>query len=137
MYYTQNPVKAFTWTIPPLEWIEADMSIKDLKGAVKYLEEMKGLPEIDPHQVELVKRMSVPMYENTDHQISWTITGIAALACGLLVLGVCAKTWCCVPRYNHLPFAGVSFVKDPTEPQDNQELREESGSRAQILTRPH
>ena len=81
--------------------------------------------------------MSVPMYENTDHQISWTITGIAALACGLLVLGVCAKTWCSVLWYNHLPFAGVSFVKDPMEPQDNQELHEELGSRAQILTRPH
>ena len=57
IYYTENPVKAFTWTIPPLEWLEADISIKYLKGAVKYLEEMKGLPEIDPHQVELVKRM--------------------------------------------------------------------------------
>ena len=81
--------------------------------------------------------MSVPMYENTGHQISWTITGIAALACGLLVLGVCAKTWCCNPRYNHLPFARVSFVKDPTELQDNQELHEELGSRAQMLTRSH
>ena len=39
------------------------MSIKDLKGAVKYLEDMKGLPEIDPQQIELVKRISVPLYK--------------------------------------------------------------------------
>ena len=28
----------------------SDMSIKNLKGAVKYMEEMKGVPEIDPQK---------------------------------------------------------------------------------------
>lgn len=111
IYYSAPP-KAFTWTIPPLKWLEADMSITDLSSAVKKLEGMKGLPKIDPHQVELVKRMSVPVYENTGHQISWVLAGIAALGCSLVVLGVCAKAWCCGPRSQHLAYSGVAYRQE-------------------------
>ena len=115
IYYSAPP-KAFTWTIPPLAWLESDMTITDLSTAVRTLEGMKGLPRIDPHQVDLVKRMSVPLYQNPGHQISWALAGLAAFGCCLLVLGVCVKTWCCGAPPIHLDEYSGAEYKNSQDP---------------------
>lgn len=111
IYYTAPP-KAFTWTIPAVKWLEDDMSIDDLSSAVEILESMKGLPKIDPHQVNIIRKMHVPYYRNTGIQISWIFAGTAFLFGGFLILGVCAKTWCCRISTTTPKFDGANFQKN-------------------------
>ena len=101
LYYTLPP-KAFQWTLPSLDWIQADMSVKDLSEAVKKLESLNGIPPIDPNQAAIITKLHQPFYHDKPRLITMTSVGVCILVVMLLCLCAYGRAWCCRHRLQSL-----------------------------------
>ena len=85
LYEQESPLK-YKWTLPPLEFLANDTSIKDLNSAMEKLSQIKGLPKITPQAIERIRNMDRPFYEKPFPLIS-LVVALAGLMLVSLLLG--------------------------------------------------
>ena len=53
----------FKWTLPVVEFLQNDTSIKDLEGAMEKSKDVKGLPKITADTIAKIKAFHTPFYQ--------------------------------------------------------------------------
>ena len=93
LYYTAQP-KSYQWTLPSLDWLKKDMSIKDLTEAVHKLDKIHGLPPIDPQQADILRQLQTPFHQKPTNWMSIGLAIFAVLGVATLCLCAYCRAWC-------------------------------------------
>ena len=85
--FTTAEALKFKWTLPGVEFLQNDTSIKDLEGAMEKLKDIKGLPKITADTIAKIKAFHTPFYQKPLPTAA-IVLGMLALILILSLLGV-------------------------------------------------
>ena len=83
----------YEWSLPPLDFFENDLDIKDLETAVQKLESFKGVPEITSGSIQKLRQMQRPLVRNYPLLGTMAIAGIALVIVIGLILAICFQAY--------------------------------------------
>ena len=81
----------YQWTLPPLDFFEDDVEIKDLETAVKKLESFQGVPEITSATIQKLHHMQRPLVKNYPLLGTMAMAGISLAAVIIIILAICIQ----------------------------------------------
>ena len=81
----------YQWTLPPLDFFEDDVEIKDLETAVKKLESFQGVPEITSATIQKLHHMQRPLVKNYPLLSTMAMAGIFLAAVIIIILAICIQ----------------------------------------------
>ena len=83
----------YEWSLPPLEFFENDLDIKDLETAIQKLESFKGVPEITSGTIQKLQHMKRPLVQNYPLLGTMAIAALAFLFVTILIAAICFQAY--------------------------------------------